>query len=147
MIQFYQPSYVKGLSEFAYIYNLNEQIVEVDADILFSSNGTIVGAITHSLGTSTIQLGNAGNYAIWFYAEVVEANQFTLFQNGLPVAGTIYGSGSGTQMNQGMVIISAIAADILTVRNYKSASAVTLQTLAGGTEINSNASILIQKIS
>ena len=39
------------------------------------------------------------------------------------------------------------AGDILTVRNHSSASAVTLQTLAGGTQINSNASILIQRLS
>lgn len=37
--------------------------------------------------------------------------------------------------------------DVLTVRNHSSSSAVTLQTLAGGTQINSNASILIQKVS
>jgi hypothetical protein len=45
-----------------------------------------------------------------------------------------------------MVIITAAAADTLTVRNHTSAAAVTLQTLAGGTQINSNASILIQKL-
>lgn len=44
-----------------------------------------------------------------------------------------------------MVIITA--GDVLTVKNHSSASAVTLQTLAGGTQINSNASILIQKMS
>nr|WP_319489553.1 collagen-like protein [uncultured Caproiciproducens sp.] len=147
MIKLYEPSYEKGLSEFAYIYNLGEQAVAVAAKISFSNNGIIVGAITHSPGTSTIQIGNAGNYAIWFYAEAVEANQFTLFQNDTPVAGSIYGAGSGTQMNLGIAIISAMASDILTVRNHTSASAVTLQTLAGGTEINANASILIQKIS
>ena len=135
-----------GISEYAYIYNLDAQVVAIEADISFSSNGIIVGTITHAPGTSTIQIGSAGDYAVWFYENGVEPNQFTLFQNGAPVSGSVYGSGAGTQGNNGMVIITAAAGDILTVRNHSSASAVTLQTLAGGTQINSNASILIQKL-
>ena len=138
---------ISGLSEYAYIYNLDAQVVAIEADISFSSNGVIVGTITHAPGTSTIQIGSAGDYSIWFYANGVEPNQFTLFQNGAPVSGSVYGSGAGTQGNTGMVIITAAAGDILTVRNHSSASAVTLQTLAGGTQINSNASILIQRLS
>ncbi len=39
------------------------------------------------------------------------------------------------------------AGDIVTLRNHGSAAAVTLQTLAGGTRFNVNASILIKKLS
>jgi hypothetical protein len=46
-----------------------------------------------------------------------------------------------------MVIITAAASDILTIRNHTSSAAVTLQTLAGGTQVNANASVLIQKLS
>jgi hypothetical protein len=138
---------VQGLSEYAYIYNLAAQVVALEADINFSTNGVIVGAITHAPGTTTITIGSAGDYAIWFTAAGVEPNQFTLFQNGAPVAGSTYGSGAGTQPNPGMVIITAAAGDVLTVRNHTSSAAVTLQTLAGGTQINANASVLIQKIS
>jgi hypothetical protein len=135
------------LSEYAYIYNLDAQVVALEADILFSTNGIIVGAIAHTPGTSTILLGSAGDYAIWFNAAGVEPSQFSLYQNGAPIAGGIYGSGAGTQPNPGMVIITAAAGDVLTVRNHTSAAAVTLQTLAGGTQINANASILIEKVS
>lgn len=61
--------------------------------------------------------------------------------------GSVYGSGAGTQPNPGMVIINAASSDVLTLRNHSSASAVDLQTLAGGTQINANASILIQQLS
>jgi hypothetical protein len=122
-------------------------VVALEADILFSNNGVIVGTITHAPGTATIQIGSAGDYAIWFNAAGVEPNQFTLFQNGAPAAGAVYGSGAGTQPNPGMVIITAAAGDVLTLRNHTSAAAVTLQTLAGGTQTNANASVLIQKIS
>ncbi len=137
----------QGLSEYAYIYNLAAQVVALEADINFSDNGVIVGTITHAPGTSTIAIGTAGDYAVFFNAAGVEPNQFTLYQNGAPVAGAIYGSGAGTQPNPGMVIITAAAGDVLTLRNHTSTAAVTLQTLAGGTQINSNASVLIQKLS
>ena len=132
-----------GISEYAYIYNLDAQVVALEADIVFSSNGVIKGAITHAPGTSTITLGTAGDYSIHFHESSVEPNQFTLFQNGAPVPGTTYGSGAGTQQNTGMTIITASAGDVLTVRNHTGAAAVTLQTLAGGTQINTNASIKI----
>jgi hypothetical protein len=138
---------ISGLTEYAFIYNLAAQVVALEADILFSNNGIIVGTITHAPGTSIIQLGSAGDYAIWYYVAGVQPNQFTIYQNGNPVVGSIYGSGAGTQANPGMAIITAAAGDVLTIRNHTSAAAVTLQTLAGGTQVNVNASILIQKIS
>jgi len=132
-----------GIAEYAYIYNLDAQVVALEADIIFSSNGVIKGAITHTPGTSTITLGTSGDYSIWFHESSVEPNQFTLFQNGTPVAGATYGSGAGTQQTTGMTIITASAGDVLTVRNHTGAAAVTLQTLAGGTQTNANASIKI----
>ncbi|EIW20662.1 Collagen triple helix repeat-containing protein, partial [Pelosinus fermentans B4] len=136
-----------GLSEYAYVYNLAAQVVALEADITFSDNGVIVGAITHAPGTTSIVLGSAGDYEISFIVAGVEPNQFTLFQNGAPVAGSTYGSGAGTQPNPGTLIITAAAGDVLTVRNHTSAAAVTLQTLAGGTQTNVNASIRIALIS
>jgi hypothetical protein len=115
----------QGLSEYAYIYNLAAQVVALEADITYSNNGVIVGAITHAPGTSQIIIGTPSDYAIWFNEAGVEPNQFTLFQNGGPVAGSTYGSGAGTQPNPGMVIITAAAGDVLTVRNHTSAAAVT----------------------
>ena len=137
----------QGLSEYAYIYNLPTQVVALEADVIFSNNGIIVGTITHLLGTSTIILGTAGDYSVLFNASGIEINQFAIFQNWTPVDGAIYGSGAGTQPNPGMVIVTAAAGDVLTLRNHTSAAGITLQTLAGGTQVNANASILIQKIS
>ncbi len=136
----------QGLSEYAYIYNLSAQVVPLEADITFSSNGGTSGSITFSAGTSAISLGAAGLYSIWFTVSGVEPNQFTLYQNGAPVTGSTFGSGAGTQTNSGMVIITAAAGDVLTLRNHTSAAAITLQTLAGGTQINANAAIMIHKL-
>jgi hypothetical protein len=76
----------------------------------------------------------------------VEPSQFAVVINGTVVDDSRYGSGAGTQLTTGMTIITAAAGDVLTLRNSSSAAAVTLQTLAGGTGTNVNASLLIQKL-
>ncbi|AIQ59094.1 triple helix repeat-containing collagen [Paenibacillus borealis] len=132
-------------SSYAYIYNTSAQTVAVEADIIFDSNSTLIG-FTHTPNTAQLIVQNAGVYAVLFNNTAVEPNQFTLFQNGAPVTGGVYGSGAGTQSNPGMVIITASPGDVITLRNNSSAAAITLQTLAGGTQVNSNASILIYRL-
>jgi hypothetical protein len=83
---------------------------------------------------------------VTFSVSSVEPNQFALFVNGALVMGTVYGSGAGTQQSYGQAIITLAADDVLTLRNHTSSAAVTLQTLAGGTQTNVNASILIEKL-
>ncbi|WP_443660514.1 collagen-like protein, partial [Clostridium algidicarnis] len=137
----------RGLAEYAYIYNLGAQVVPVESDVIFSNNGVMVGAITHTPGTSTITIGTAGDYSVWFNASGAQANQFSIFKNGILVPGAIYGNSAGNQPNPGMVIVTALAGDTLTLRNHTSVDIITLQTLAGGIQINTNVSMLIEKIS
>jgi hypothetical protein len=135
-----------GASEYGFIYNLNAQTVAIEADITFDSNGLTSPGITHAPGTSPIVITSSGNYQVAFVVSGVEPNQFAIFLNGSPVAGTIHGSGAGTQQNQGQAIIAVSAGDVITLRNHTSAAAVTLQTLAGGTQANVNASIILNKL-
>jgi hypothetical protein len=66
--------------------------------------------------------------------------------NGAAIPGTTYGSGAGTQQDNGQAIVTLTATDVLSLRNHSSAAAVALQTLAGGTQTNVNASILINQL-
>ncbi len=138
-----------GILDFAYVYNLTAQpTIAIEADILFDTNGPISSGFTHAPGTSTITVVNAGTYAVIFSVSGVEPNQFAIFVNGAPSSPvTIYGSGAGTQENTGMGILVLSGGDILTLRNHSSAAAVTLQTLAGGTQTNVNASVTLLRIS
>ena len=81
-----------------------------------------------------------------FIVSSVEPNQFTVYLNGAPVPGGTFGSGAGTQQNPGGVILTAGVGDVITLRNHTSTSGVTLQTLAGGTQVNSNASITLYRL-
>ena len=129
-------------SVYGYIYNEGAQVVPVEADILYDSNG-ILSNVTHAVGTSQVVILVDGFYFVSFTVSSVEPNQFTIFQNGAPVPGSTFGSGAGTQENAGNVIFHASVGDVITIRNHTSAAAVTLQTLAGGTQVNSNASVSI----
>ena len=132
--------------QFAYIYNEGLQTVPIEDDVEFSANGLITSGITHAPGTNSVLFNVAGTYSITFSASGVEPNQFALFLNGIVVPGSVYGSGAGTQQNTGQVIVTIAAGDVLTLRNHSSAAAVQLQPLAGGTQINVNASLLIEQL-
>ncbi|MEY2428888.1 MAG: hypothetical protein QOJ40_1773, partial [Verrucomicrobiota bacterium] len=135
-----------GSPQYGYVYNVSAETVAIEADVIFDSNGILTSGITHAPGNAGIAFTIAGNYKVTFSISGVEPGQFGLFLNGAAVAGTIYGSGAGTQPSTGQAIITIAANDVLTLRNHSSAAAVGLQTLAGGTQGNVNASVLLQKL-
>ncbi len=139
---------IGGILGYAYVYNTSPQVIALEADIAFDFNGLITSEITHSPGTSQIQTVSAGIYLFHFSVSGTEPSQFALFQNGNLVAGSIYGSGAGTQQNNGQVIVAAAAGDVFTIRNHTSAAAVTLAAAPpiGGTASAVNASVLIERI-
>jgi hypothetical protein len=47
---------------------------------------------------------------------------------------------------RGQAIVTLAGSDVLTLRNHTSAAAVTLQTLAGGTQPHANVSLVIEKL-
>ncbi|MFC0332719.1 stalk domain-containing protein [Paenibacillus sepulcri] len=141
------PGPAGGLSQYGYIYNVSAQVVAINANVSFDSNGVLTSGIVHAPGTSQLIVTDAGTYEVAFSVSGVEPNQFAIFINGALAAGTVYGSGAGTQQNNGQAIITLAAGDALSLQNYSSAAAVTLQTLAGGTQQNVNASVIIKKLS
>jgi len=127
---------------------LSAQVVPLETAVNFSDNGVRTAGITHALGSSTIVIVTAGDYKVTFSVSGTEPNQFALFLNGVMVAGTDYGSGAGTQQNNGQAILSIGANDLLTLVNHTSAAAVSLAATPpiGGTVAAVNASVLLQKL-
>src|SRR6202040_2231686 len=113
-------------------YNASAETCAIEAPVTFSDNGILTSGITHAPGNAGVAFTIAGDYKVTFSLSGVEPGQFGLFLNGAAVAGTVYGSGAGTQQNNGQAIITIAAGDVLTLRNHSSAAAVGLQTLAGG---------------
>ena len=133
-----------GASEYGYVYNLGSRAIPIEGDISFDTNGVLTAGIAHAIGASQIHVISAGDYKVTFSVSTAEPNQFALFVNGVEVPGTVYASGAGTQQNVGQAIITLGANDVLTLRNHSSWAAATLQTFAGGTQANVNASITIE---
>lgn len=138
---------IAGVSEFAYIYNLTSRVVPIEGDVLLDFNGPITAGIVHVPGSDSVLVVNAGTYAVTFSVSGVEPGQFALTVNDVPQASTVYGSGAGTQITSGQALLTLGAGDVLTLRNHSSAAAVTLQPVAGGTQPNVNASLVITKLS
>lgn len=127
----------------ASVYNTGAQVAAVEAPVLFDTNGELFG-FNHVPGTASITVVSFGLYEVRFSVTGVEPNQFTLFVNGTAVVGSTFGSGSGIQQNTGEMVLYLTAGDVLTLVNHTSAAPVTLQTLAGGTQANVNASLNIR---
>jgi hypothetical protein len=134
-------------AEYGYIYNLAPESILPETSTTFDSNGLVTPGITHVLGTATIVVNDPGVYKVTFSVSGLEPNQFAVAVNGTPLAGSVYGSGAGTQQNNGIVLVRLAATAAITLVNHTSASAVTLQTLAGGTQPNVNAFMLLEKLS
>ncbi|MFJ7746540.1 collagen-like protein [Peribacillus sp. NPDC097295] len=128
------------------MYNLSAQTVAIGDDINFDTNGVITPGIPHVAGSEEIIVITPGDYKITFTVSTNEPSQFALFRNDVLMEGTLYGSGSGAQGNIGQFIVTLAAGDILTIRNNISFSDVTLQTMAGGTQTNANASVILKKL-
>ena len=139
------PQGPPGEPDYGYIFNTTGETVAIESAITFSNNGPLSG-FTHTAGTAAINVASTGTYLVTFSVSGVEPGQFTLMDNGSPLSGTTYGSGAGTQQDDGQVIVNLTAADALTLVNHSSAAAVTLQTLAGGTQTNVTASMIIEQL-
>ena len=133
-------------TEYAYIFNTDPQVVAVDGDVSFSNNG-LGGAVTHPLSSPVMIMNTSGTFEIDFSVTAIEPNQFGIYVNSLPIASSVYGSGAGTQQNDGTTIVSLSVGDVVALRNPSTSSAITLQTLAGGTETNVNAAITFRRLS
>jgi hypothetical protein len=121
--------------------------VAIEATVTFDHNGVLTSGISHAPGTAGIKVTAAGDYQITFSVSGVEPGQFGLMVNGAsPPFDTVYGSGAGTQQDTGQAILTLAAGDVVTLVNHSSAAAVTLQTLAGGTQTNVNASVVIDRL-
>jgi hypothetical protein len=135
-----------GGTVYAYIYNLAEETVAVEADVAFSEVGFGPPGISHVAGSPTISFSVEGDYKITFTVAGTQPCQFALFMDNALVPGSTYGSGAGTQQVVGQAIVPINAGNTITLRNHTSSSAVGLATPIGGTAPSVNASILIQRL-
>lgn len=111
-------------------------------------NGAFTSGFTHTASSTDVIIVNPGVYAVDYGVEVLEASQIALFLDGAVVPGSIFGSGAGTQQNNGHFILTTVSANqVLTLRNHTSAAAITPQVPSGGTAANNVSFIRIRSLS
>ncbi len=139
-----------GVLGFADFYALmppdNSATVAPGTDVSFPQNGPNSGSGISRLGDSSFNLGEIGTYEILFQVGVSEAGQLVLTLNGAELAYTVVGRATGTSQIVQMAIVTTTAINsVLTVRNpADNATALTITTLAGGTEPVSAHLVIIQ---
>ncbi len=139
------PQGPAGQPNYGYVYNVAAQTVAIESPVIFDSNGPLAG-FTHTAPSPGIGVVSAGAYLVDFSASGTQVDQFALADNGTVIPGTTYGSGAGTQQNDGQVIVNLAAGDVLTLVNHSSAAAIGLASLIGGTQANVNASVTIEQL-
>jgi hypothetical protein len=117
---------VGGILSYGYIYNLSYEVLanaNTAQPITFDSAGVLSG-VAFTPGGSTMTVANAGTYLITFSVSAEEPNQFAIFVNSTNSnsTSTIYGSGAGTQQNNGSAILILPAGAQLTLCNYNSSA-------------------------
>jgi len=139
------PAGPSGSAYYGELSNNTTEVVPIGASVVFDTPGPLFGFTTVP-GTPFLTAMNAGTYLVRFSITAVESNQFSVDVNGIPVSGSTFGSGAGTQQNDGQVIVPLFVGDVVTLVNSGSPAAVQLQTLAGGAGVNVNASLIVTQL-
>lgn len=135
-----------GLPGFAYIYDTTQQTLPANAQVTFNTNGVITpaGFVTHVPGTAPITINQTGTYLITYAVFPGSlAYAFALFNGNNQIAGSNYGGNLALLTQNGQVITTLNASDVLTLRALDPTTL--LNTNAPGTPIIS-ASIVIEKL-
>lgn len=134
------PSPPGSLNQFAYFW---QQVDEVTGTIaandgkalFFNSSTNNTSGLTTVAGSGDIVVGAGagGVYEINYNVTGAEPNAFAIHINGIKAAGSVYGSGAGTQQNDGFALLALVAGDVVSLRSDNAPAAITLQ-LAGTTD-------------
>lgn len=134
------PTAPGSLNQFAYFWQQVDEVTGTiaanDGKALFfnsSTNNTSGLTTVAGSGDIVVGVGAGGVYEINYNVSGAEPNAFAIFINGVKAAGSVYGSGAGTQQNDGFALLALIAGDVVSLRSDNAPAAITLQ-LAGTTD-------------
>lgn len=97
-----------------------------------TNNSPLLTTVAGS-GDVVVGAGGGGVYKINWEITPAEAGALALFINGVQAAGSLYGTGAGTQNIPGFSLLSLVDGDVVSLRTVNSPAALTLQ-LSGTTD-------------
>ena len=132
------------LPQYIYIYNNAPHLVQPNEDIPLDINGIATPAFIHNYGSSVIVIKECGVYKITFNVTAdMSANQIGLVINNHVQWGSIYGSSTGS--NWGQMIVLLTEGDVISFRNM-SGSPISLIPAYYDIFNITNTSVLVQKL-
>ncbi|WP_171053861.1 collagen-like protein, partial [Bacillus cereus] len=142
---------VSGITNYLYTYDTTNQLIAVGSAVSFNTNGPKIGsALTHVAGTTNIIINTIGTYVADFTLTAIQANQFSLALNGVPIPGGRYGTGINRIQTTGKVAFTVITVpSTLTLINNTSTAGtgnITLSNNEGGALTTVSASLSIFQI-
>lgn len=130
------------LSQFGFFWQEVDEVTGTIAAnngkaLFFNSSSNNTAGLTTVAGSGDIVVGATagGIYDINWQVAGAEPNAFAIFINGVIAAGSVNGSGAGTQQNNGSTLLRLAAGDVVSLRSDNAPAAITLQ-LAGTTDTN-----------
>lgn len=137
---------VKGAEALAFVNSTVDQMVAVDAPIVFT--GVVESRETELDSTKTaVTVHKDGIYIMQLLCATAQASQWTVFVNGSEVPSTRVGTNSGAGQLIFHQLLSLKCNDVVTVRNYTSAAGtIALSMSAGGTLVGNSVDFILYKI-
>ncbi len=132
--------------DYAYLYDADGQTVAASGDVLFRTEGPMTSEFLHVAGSSAITFVTGGTFKVTTSIMATLRNQVGVSINGVSVVGATYGSEDNSQQNAGVAIISVAPGQVMTLRNQSTTNSIPLDNTAGGTAINVDASILLERL-
>ena len=96
---------------FIHLDRETDQFLAQEDSVLWDKNAILVGKCGHTIGSDEWFIWQPGYYHIYYNLYHQEPCQFTLFLNGVPVAGATTGSPTGSSQNSSALIITVNSSD------------------------------------
>ena len=139
----------KGFNVTGSFYNVNEQVVNTESDVVFNALQNVNGLQWNPTSTNPEQIKvlEDGVYKVFFMCNTNTPAQLTICVNGVPDENTTTGSNRGAGQISLRGILSLKKNDVLTVRNHTSANgSIVISKNAGGDEMSVSAILTVFKI-
>jgi hypothetical protein len=151
LLGYYAPTPIVTPASPGYFYasNTSADLLPPQAALQFNSAGPSTSAITSNPQHSVFTVATAGVYKVSFSVDADNRNQFTIIVNDGSVGTDLTFGAPAGQTNVGMAVLTLAANDTITLENtttIPAAQSVQLSNPLGGTDPESNAWIMIEKL-
>lgn len=110
---------LEGFDAYGTFYSTLQQTIAIEAPAIFNYESD-VKCLNFTLGTSQVTVTKSGVYAIYAMVSCLQAAQFAIFVNGLPLPSSVVGINKGAALLTSRSITELKCGDVVTWNNHTS---------------------------